>query len=75
MSGLGLALSIAFVPEIREEMSLGIDAYDQTLHEKNGRTALSRIARLRLIMSMFNPLRIFGKLLYPNVLFAVSDLV
>ncbi|KAF5866674.1 hypothetical protein ETB97_010769 [Aspergillus alliaceus] len=58
MTGLGLALSIIFVPEIKPETKEGSE-------DKEKMTVLSALR-------LFNPLRIFRQWVYPNVFF--SDL-
>ncbi|KAJ5195294.1 uncharacterized protein N7498_008732 [Penicillium cinerascens] len=52
MTALGLVLSLLFVP---------------TINNKREIDAASRPRTVRSVLSMFNPLRIFGPFIYPNV--------
>lgn len=59
MAGLGLVLSLLFVPEIEKREGEG---------EGKGKR---RPSSVREILAMFNPVRIFRQWLYPNVLLCV----
>jgi hypothetical protein len=63
MVGLGLASSFLFVPDIRQ-----IDKRQEALVEKKETLKSSTLQ----VLAKFNPSRIFGPLVYPNVLLAVS---
>jgi predicted MFS family arabinose efflux permease len=59
MAGLGLVLSLLFVPEIEKREAEG-----------KGET---RPSSAREVLSMFNPVRILRQWLYPNVLLCVCN--
>lgn len=63
MVGLGLVGSLVFVPDIKQ-----IDKHEEVFTEKRADKKTSVLQAL----AKFNPGRIFGPLIYPNVLFAVS---
>jgi hypothetical protein len=63
MVGLGLVLSLLFVPDIHQK-----DKLAEVFLEKRKNWKLSTLG----VLSRFNPSRIFWPLIYPNVLFSVS---
>lgn len=56
MTGVGLILSLLFIPDIEDPMKAEPD----------------KKRRLTNAISMFNPLRILRQFVYPNMFFAVS---
>lgn len=61
MAGLGLVLSLIFVPEVQQDIS---SSETQKQKEKEKIT-------LPYALKVFNPVRVFRLWLYPNVLFSV----
>jgi predicted MFS family arabinose efflux permease len=61
MAGLGLVLSLIFVPEVQQDIS---SSMTERQKEKEKIT-------LRYALKVFNPIRVFRLWLYPNVLFSV----
>lgn len=57
MAGLGLVLSLLFVPEVKKREGEG--------------EGVPRPSSLREVLAMFNPVRIFRQWLYPNVFLCV----
>ncbi|KAL2853456.1 major facilitator superfamily domain-containing protein [Aspergillus pseudoustus] len=60
MAGLGLILSLAFVPEIEEEVDPNAEAKEKK----------KKKITLRYILQVFNPLPVFKLWLYPNIFFS-----
>lgn len=59
MTALGLILSLFFLP---------------TINNKREVEAATRPRTVRSVLSMFNPLRIFGPFIYPNIFLCVSSI-
>jgi hypothetical protein len=68
MAGLGLILSLLFVPEIEEEFDpdAEIDSGSEAEKKKN-----KKQITMRYILHVFNPLPVFKLWLYPNMFFSV----
>ncbi|KAL4754488.1 hypothetical protein BDW72DRAFT_128058 [Aspergillus terricola var. indicus] len=64
MAGLGLILSLIFVPEVQQDISSS-----KTEKEKGKGKAKGKIT-LRYALKVFSPNRVFRLWLYPNVLFS-----
>ncbi|KAL2846770.1 major facilitator superfamily domain-containing protein [Aspergillus pseudodeflectus] len=67
MAGLGLILSLLFVPEIEEEIDpdAAIDSSSGAEKKKN-----KKQITMRYILHVFNPLPVFKLWLYPNMFFS-----
>jgi hypothetical protein len=59
MAGLGLVLSLLFVPGIEKREGEGVERHPSSVRD---------------VLAMFNPVRIFRQWLYPNVLLCVCIL-